>query len=292
MPCAERPLARGTAGGVRGARPLPALERQPLRAGAGAVFPLRHPPLSHPAATIARQRRRAIPFAGYTNLLKRRFEEAIDIFLAAQARDGPERADFERAGGGLSRLGFQTLADQVRRSVRSVRGNQWMFRIGHPADYPLRIRPELLRARRRRASSRSCANPRRSAWTYAQRLERHLLPGHGFPEGARVAQHLDGPGVRRPWAGAPKPPVEAYFRVIDQPVLRLVERRSASAAPKSRSIAEVFDFARDYLGLLKAAVIASGHRAAGHGRRHAAAGRSAGAAHRRARAAGSKSSAR
>ena len=36
------------------------------------------------------------------------------------------------------------LADQVRRSVRSVRGNQWMFRMGHPLDQPLRIRPELV----------------------------------------------------------------------------------------------------------------------------------------------------
>ena len=42
-------------------------------------------------------------------------------------------------------LAFQTLADQVRRCVRSVRGNQWMFRVGHPADHPLRLRPELLR---------------------------------------------------------------------------------------------------------------------------------------------------
>jgi hypothetical protein len=30
--------------------------------------------------------------------------------------------------------------------VRSVRGNQWMFRMGHPADHPLRLRPEMLRA--------------------------------------------------------------------------------------------------------------------------------------------------
>ena len=28
--------------------------------------------------------------------------------------------------------------------MRSVRGNQWMFRMGHPTDQPLRIRPELL----------------------------------------------------------------------------------------------------------------------------------------------------
>jgi hypothetical protein len=27
-----------------------------------------------------------------------------------------------------------------------VRGNQWMFRIGHPADQPLRVRRDLLQA--------------------------------------------------------------------------------------------------------------------------------------------------
>ena len=56
---------------------------------------------------------------------------------------------------------------------------------------------------------------------------------------------------------APRPPVEAWFRVIDQPVLRLVSADLKSSA-EITSIAEVFDFARDYLGLLKAAVIASG----------------------------------
>ncbi len=88
--------------------------------------------------------RRLIPFAGYTNLLKRRFEEAIDIFLAAQAAAGPSAAISSALAVGYRSLGFQTLADQVRRSVRSVRGNQWMFRTGHPEDPPLRIRPELL----------------------------------------------------------------------------------------------------------------------------------------------------
>jgi hypothetical protein len=45
--------------------------------------------------------------------------------------------------------------------------------------------------------------------------------------------------------------------VIDQPVLRLVSV-DLQATAEIASIAEVFDFARDYLGLLKAAVIASG----------------------------------
>jgi hypothetical protein len=73
--------------------------------------------------------------------LKRRFEEAIDIFLAAQRANGPSAAISSALAAGYRALGFQTLADQVRRSVRSVRGNQWMFRTGHPADYPLRVRP-------------------------------------------------------------------------------------------------------------------------------------------------------
>ena len=86
-----------------------------------------------------------IPFKGYEHLLQRRFEEAIDHFLAAQTSEGPSDAISSALAAAYHRLAFQTLADQVRRSVRSVRGNQWMFRMGHPADQPLRLRPELLR---------------------------------------------------------------------------------------------------------------------------------------------------
>src|SRR5690348_4919690 len=67
--------------------------------------------------------RASIPFHGYSHLLKRRFEEAIDIFLAAQNADGPSTALSSALAAGYRSLGFQTLADQVRRSVRSVRGN-------------------------------------------------------------------------------------------------------------------------------------------------------------------------
>ncbi len=79
-----------------------------------------------------------------------------------------------------------------------------------------------------------------------------------FPEGARVLNISIDLSVRGA-AGSddPKPPVEAWLRVIDQPVLRLVSVDLKATAEIS-SIAEVFDFARDYLGLLKAAVIASG----------------------------------
>ena len=136
------------------------------------------------AASAGRLRFR---FSGYENLLKRRFEEAIEIFLAAQREQGPERGDFERAGSGYHGLGFQTLAEQVRRSVRTVRGNQWMFRVGHPADYPLRMRPELLA---RPAADALLSDPARDdAGAHgpdAQRLERHFFSGHGLSRKARA----------------------------------------------------------------------------------------------------------
>src|SRR5256885_14023699 len=55
----------------------------------------------------------------------------------------------------------------------------------------------------------------------------------------------------------PHPPVEAYLRVIEEPVLRLTSVDLGATADITE-LSEVFDFARDYLGLLKAAVIASG----------------------------------
>src|SRR5882762_8699994 len=85
-----------------------------------------------------------IPFRGYEQLLHRRFEEAIEIFTATQKADGPSDALSSALASAYHRLAFQTLADQVRRSVRTVRGNQWMFRMGHPKDQPLRFRRELI----------------------------------------------------------------------------------------------------------------------------------------------------
>jgi hypothetical protein len=213
-----------------------------------------HIPLREPAGARAQ-----IPFAGYSALLKRRFEEAIDLFLAAQKAAGPSAAISSALAAGYRALAFQTLADQVRRSVRSVRGNQWMFRIGHPADYPLRIRPELLA----RDSSEPLfpilfeATPVRMDLTHSAWSDIFFL-GMDFPEGARVLNVSIDLGVRGEGRSAdPKPPVEAYLRVIDQPVLRLASV-DLKATAEITSIAEVFDFARDYLGLLKAAVIASG----------------------------------
>ena len=207
-----------------------------------------------------------IPFLGYQHLLARRFEEAIDVFLAAQ-RGGGETGAPGNGGGsdGLASalaaayhdLGFQTLANQVRSSVRCVRGNQWMFRIGHPLDQPLRIRRELLvRDTATGLFPVLCeTTPVRMDLTHSAWSDIFFL-GMDYPEGARVLNVSIDLGVHGRDA-APRPPVETYLRVIDEPVLRLVSVDLATAATIT-TLSEVFDFARDYVGLLKAAVIAAG----------------------------------
>jgi len=197
-----------------------------------------------------------IPHAGYEHLLARRFEEAIETFLDAQRTDGPSDAISSALAAAYRDLGLQTLANQVRRSVRSLRGNQWMFRMGHPADHALRIRPELLaRSGDGMFPVLREATPVRMDLSHAGWSDIFFL-GMDFPEGARVLNVSIDLGVHGRDA-APKPPVEAYLRVIDRPVLRLTSVDLATTA-EITDLAEVFDFARDYLGLLKAAVIAAG----------------------------------
>ena len=62
-----------------------------------------------------------IPFAASSNILKRRFEEAIDILLHLQTANGPNAALSSALAASYYGLAFQALAEQVRRSVRSVR---------------------------------------------------------------------------------------------------------------------------------------------------------------------------
>jgi hypothetical protein len=205
------------------------------------------------------QARGLIPFDGYTHLLKRRFEEAIEVFLSVQARDGLNDGISSALAAAYHSLGFQTLADQVRRSVRSARGNQWMFRTGHPADHPLRVRPELLKRPTPEALFPILreVTPVRMDLTHSGWSDIFFL-GMDFPEGARVINTSINLSVRgAAGADVPRPPVEAYFRVIDQPILRLASV-DLRATAEITTLAEVFDYARDYLGLLKAAVIASG----------------------------------
>ncbi len=204
--------------------------------------------------------RGVIPFRGYEDLLNRRFDEAIETFLRKQSQAGPNEAISSGLAAAYRQLGFQTLADQVRRSVRSVAGNQWMFRVGHPSDHPLRVRRELLRPLGNglfpllRETTPVRMDLTHSGWSDI------FFLGMDYPEGARVLNvsidlSIDGEGQSR--GRGPRPPVEGYFRVIDRPVLRLVSVDLETSA-EIATFAEVFDFARDHLGLLKAALIGAG----------------------------------
>ncbi len=115
-----------------------------------------------------------IPFDGYEHLLARRFIEAIDTFLAIQSAGGPSDGLCSALAQSYHQLGFQTLADQVRRSVRTVRGNQWMFRLGHPADHPLRVRTELLHVDPDTKTRRCFARRPRCEWIF------HIVLGVTF----------------------------------------------------------------------------------------------------------------
>ena len=197
-----------------------------------------------------------IPFAGFEHLLHRRFEEAIDCFLGELRAQGPSDGIASALAAAYHRLAFQTLADQVRRSVRTVRGNQWMFRMGHPADQPLRLRPELLE----RSADGTYPilrerTPVRMDLTHSAWSDIFFL-GMDYPEGARVLNLSVDLGVhgRDP---EPRPPVSAWLRVLDEPVLRLTSVDLGATADLT-ALGEVFDFAKDHLGLLKAAVIAAG----------------------------------
>ncbi len=141
--------------------------------------------------------------------------------------------------------------------MRSVRGNQWMFRMGHPFDQPLRLRPELVQAHPSDGTHPILreSTPVRMDLTHCGWSDIFFL-GMDYPEGAKVLNVSIDLGVHGRDT-APRPPVEAYLRVIDEPLLRLASVDLGASADIT-NLAEVFDFAKDYLGLLKAAVIASG----------------------------------
>jgi len=205
---------------------------------------------------LANQNAGLIPFGCYKHLLNRRFTEAIDSLLLVQAKAGASDGLSSILSHAYQDLAFQTLADQVRKSVRTVRGNQWMFRTGHPADHPLRIRRELF------DRSEGSSYPTIVEQTSVRMDFSHsgwsdiFFLGMDFPAGAKVINASVNLGVRGRDEQT-SPPIECYFRVIDDPVLRLASV-DLKASADVLTIGEVFDFARDYLGLLKAAVIASG----------------------------------
>ncbi|MEM7200737.1 MAG: UTP--glucose-1-phosphate uridylyltransferase [Planctomycetota bacterium] len=191
---------------------------------------------------------------GHAHLLERRFDAAI-MALAPAPGTAPSDAAASGLAAAYRAAAFQTLADQVRRSVQSVPGNEWMFAVHDVASLPLQVLEPLLTehdgARRQLIEQ----TPVRldlchSAWSDI------FFLAMDDPDGARVLNLSIDLGVRGRDAEV-APPITTSLCVIDAPVLRL-HSVDLGAQAELLDIASVFDFGRDHLGLLKAAVIAAG----------------------------------
>ena len=200
-----------------------------------------------------------IPYNAFEYLLNRRFEEAIDLFLKVQEKKGANEGISSGLADAYHQLAFQTLADQVRISVRSTAGNKWMFRIGHPSDQPLKIHSSLL-VKDKSTGLYPClheSTPVRMDLSHSGWSDIFFL-GMDYPEGAKVINiSVDLCILNSSTEAKPAPPIETWFRIIEEPILKLTSVDLATSSSIS-NLSEVFDFAKDYLGLLKAAVIASG----------------------------------
>ncbi|WP_187261595.1 UTP--glucose-1-phosphate uridylyltransferase [Pontibacter beigongshangensis] len=198
-----------------------------------------------------------IAYAGFEHLLGRRFEKAISTFLQELEKHGPNAALFIALSESYHHLSFQILADQVRRSVRSSKGNQWMFRVGHQQEHPIRIHPRLLQR-----TDNSLFYPILHEHTSVRMDLTHsgwsdiFFLGMDYPEGARVINLSIDLGVFGRDADI-RPPLHAYVRVIQEPVLRLTSI-DLNTTKDIQDLADLFNFGNDYLSLVKAGVIASG----------------------------------
>ena len=198
-----------------------------------------------------------IPFHGFEDLQARRFEQAITAFRAALRRDGPNGTILSALAQVYERITYQTLADQVRRSVRGGLGNRWMFRVGQVSEHPIRLHPRLLE----RASEDGLfpilveRTPVRLDLSHSAWSDIFFL-GMDYPEGARVLNISVDLGVHGR-DDRPIPPIETRVRAIAEPLIRLTSI-DLGDCKDVRTLEELFNFGNDHLGLIKAGVIASG----------------------------------
>ena len=198
-----------------------------------------------------------LPYQGFTDLLDRRFESAIARFLESMEANGPNGSIFSALAETYHHLSFQTLLNQVRKSVRASRGNQWMFRVGHAEAHPLHIHPQMLNRENDSALYPILieSTPVRLDLSHSGWSDIFFL-GMDYPECARVLNISVDLGVYGRDDDT-RPPVESYVRVIPEPILRLTSIDLQSTKDIT-DLNDLFNFGNDYLSLLKAGIIASG----------------------------------
>lgn len=197
------------------------------------------------------------PYDGYEHLLNRRFEEAISSFRAAVKASNINGTIASALAEAYHQRAFQMLAEQVRKSVRSTKGNQWMFRGGYTPQHPIHIHPALLHR-----TSGTGLFPILEEKTAVRMDLTHsgwsdiFFLGMDYPQGARVLNVSVDLGVYQRDEDI-RPPIQTYVRVISEPVLRLTSV-DLGVTKDIHDLEDLFNFGNDYLSLLKAGVIASG----------------------------------
>jgi len=198
-----------------------------------------------------------IHYHGVQYSLDRKFEHALGVFLQNLDQNGHNEHVYSALADVYHKLAFEYLIDQVHASIKSSRGNGILFSADSLEKYPF---------------SAPARVTRREPWTglYPIIFERNAVRmdlshsgwsdifflGMDFPEGARVINISVNLGISGRDSTI-RPPIEAYIRVIDEPVIRI----TSCDLGETRDLVhldEVFNFAADHLGLLKAGIVASG----------------------------------
>ena len=196
-----------------------------------------------------------IPYDGFEDLLYRRFEQAISCFHESAHEQGMNATLASGLAEAYHHLTFQILSNQVRKSVRASKGNQWMFRIGHAEEHPIRIHPKLLKKSDLLYPILEEQTAVRMDLSHSGWSDIFFL-GMDYPEGARVINVSIDLGVFQRDKDI-RPPISTFLRVIPEPLIRLTSV-DLNTTKDIRDLADLFNFGNDYLSLLKAGIIAGG----------------------------------
>src|SRR5262249_54167980 len=178
---------------------------------------------------------------GFQGLVERRYGQAIAAFLEAMRQGGPNGAICSALAQAYEHVAFQDLADQVRRSVRSCRGNRWMFRVGGVDEHPLRIHPLLLARDSEDALFPILVERTPARWHLPHSGGSALFfLGMDPPEGPRALNLSVALGAHGR-DDSPTPPIECRLRVISEPILRLTSI-DLKACKDVDTLDELFNF--------------------------------------------------
>jgi galactokinase/mevalonate kinase-like predicted kinase len=196
-----------------------------------------------------------MPPAAARQMQSGNWEAAIRLMRPLIRKDPPDII-LSASATAYYRLAFSYLMEQVHESISSAPGNEWIYQLSSLDEYPLKV-PEKYLSRDESTGlyPLGCAccpvriDPCHSGWSDI------FFLAMDYPEGARVINFSA--DIARRGTSAPRPPIECFSRVIDRAVIRLVSL-DLGCTRNVYSTADLFDFEKDPLGLLKAGVIAAG----------------------------------